>query len=40
MIDYKSGPLVELDFWSKKEINLRSIYDQLGSDRIGKVSKV
>jgi hypothetical protein len=38
--DFKSGPLVELDFWSKKDANLRVIAEQLRSDRVLKVVKV
>ena len=39
-MDFRSGPLVELDFWVKKEQNLASIYEQLHSERILKVTKV
>jgi len=32
--------MVELDFWAKKEANLRSISEQIHSGRVDKVARV
>lgn len=39
-VDFKSGPMVEIEFWAKKQSNLRNIDAQLHSDRVQKVQKI
>lgn len=34
------GPMVEIDFWSAKAANLKSIYEQLTSEKIQKIATI